>query len=216
MSKARLKFWEPYIKLIGAENFNTDGENISANHYCGHDLVNLVGGDVAANAMLQYTIEKHKKYNEIINQSILTTQDLRKLFLNYIEKAFYDKELVHILSNFEIDQSIEEHWNLIISCWEEQEFNTSSESRKNNWRTIFALKDTIPTLKDEVPDSFTAYRAGNPDGFSWTLDKEQAIWFQNRFKREFGNIPFLVKNFTKEDVLFYVAREEEVVIVPKY
>jgi len=205
-----------YITAIGAENFFIDGMTIQSKHYCGVDLSSVQDADKFAAGQIERITKKHELYQEILTKPTFNNADLCNIFYSLIEKQFFDDEFVTIIDSNKIEVTDEEYWNLVLLNWRRQEFN-SSGNRKKNWIKIFSHRKPIESLTAEVPDKFTAFRAGKPDGFSWTLDKSTAEWFHNRFKSQFGNIPFLTQSFTKEDVVFYTnARgEQEVVIIPK-
>lgn len=68
-----------------------------------------------------------------------------------------------------------------------------------------------------LPEKITVYRGvskgRNPKGLSYTLDKDKAIWFQNRFADE-NNKGFLIeKMINKSNVLAYYDRRGESEIV---
>ncbi len=215
MKKQQLKFWTPYISLIGKDNFLTDGIDIKTKLYCGVDFSLGDGTDVYISSMLNRILYKHKKYTEATRNSTLTYNELSFIFNSLIEKPFLDVELLHLMEKKELDITDEEYWKLVIDMWNRQEFNSDSD-RKSRWRKIFAVRDKIPSLTKELPNTFIAYRAGELDGFSWTLNKEVAEWFYNRFKTEFGVIPFNENTFSKSDAVFYTndRDEQEVVIIP--
>ena len=216
MNEMQRNFWKPYILAIGAENFYANGMFIQSKHYCGMDISLAEGAEEFGASQLDALIRKHTTYRELLKKPSLTNKDISEIFSWLVEKPFFDEELVYLINNHKIEISDEEYWDLVKGIWSRQELNTDG-TRIKNWKKIFSHRPSLPSLTDGLPDSFTAYRAGNPDGFSWTLDKETAEWFHNRFKSEFGNIPFLTKQFTKEDVTFYTndRNEQEVVIIPK-
>lgn len=215
MNDKQRKFWGPYIMAIGFENFYTNGMFIQSKHYCGMDISLAEGAEEFGASQLEALIRKHSTYKELLTKKSLNNDDLGEIFSWLVEKSFFDDELVNLINNHKLDVTDEEYWELVKGIWSRQEFNTDGK-RKKNWKLIFNHRPSIPSLTEELPDRFTAYRAGKEDGFSWTLDKETAEWFHNRFKSQFGNIPFLTKPFTKEDVVFYTnsRNEQEVVIVP--
>jgi hypothetical protein len=216
MTSQNNNFWDSYIKLIGTENFFRNGMFIQSKHYCGMDISLAQGAEEFSKPQLESIIKKHNAYKVIQKQEVITNEDLEEIFSYIIEKPFFDNEYIHLFDNFKIEQTIEEHWELIKNIWQRQELNTNG-TRKDNWKKIFGYRETIASLTVELPDTFKAYRAGNADGFSWTLDKEVAEWFHKRFMQQFGKIPFLEKEFNKKDVIFYTnaRNEKEVVIVPK-
>lgn len=215
MNERQRKFWGPYIMALGFENFYTNGMFIQSKHYCGMDISLAEGAEEFGASQLEAIIKKHTIYKELLSKPALNNEDLEQIFTWLVEKPFFDEELVHLIKNFKLDVTDDEYWELVKSIWCRQELN-SDGNRKKNWKKIFSHRPKIPSLTDGLPDRFTAYRAGKADGFSWSLDKKTADWFHNRFKSQFGNIPFLTKTFTKDDVVFYTndRNEQEVVIIP--
>lgn len=215
MNELQAKIWAPYINLIGAENFKIHKILVKSKHYSGFDLSQQVNAEQYAAGQVQQIIARYTEYQDIINKSALNVSDISLIFDGLVEKDFIDSELVYLINNKTLEVSNKEWWDLIKSLWTRQEFN-SVGSRKSNWIEIFNYKERTPALTSDLPNKFTAYRAGNDDGFSWTLDKKVAEWFHNRFKSEFGNIPFLTREFSKADVVFYTnsRQEQEIVIIP--
>lgn len=69
-----------------------------------------------------------------------------------------------------------------------------------------------------LPSEITIYRGVCPaaqKGFSWTLDKERAQRFANRYLDLGGDAGILAGTCKKENVIAYFSREEEVFIDPK-
>lgn len=70
----------------------------------------------------------------------------------------------------------------------------------------------------ELPDTLTVYRGvavgRNPQGLSWTMDRDKAEWFAHRFDRN-GTTGYLQSaTIKKEDVLAYFnSRNEEEIVV---
>jgi len=215
MNDKQIKFWTPYITAIGVENFYSKGMFIQSKHYCGMDISQAKGAEQFGASQLEVMIRKHNMYQDLLKKSSLSNDDLSEIFSWLIEKAFFDNELVYLIKNHKLDITDDEYWELVKDIWCRQELNTNG-SRKSNWRKIFDHRPKLASLTKELPDKFTAYRAGEADGFSWTLNIETAEWFHNRFKSQFGNIPFLTKEFIKDDAIFYTndRGEQEVVILP--
>jgi hypothetical protein len=215
MNKEQRKFWQPYIDVIGEENFYIKGLAVVSKHYSGMDISQSLGAEKYAKPQLQSFINKYHEYQAILNKDEITNDDMDEIFSWLVEKPFFDTELLRLLETKKVKQTLNEHWETIKSAWARQEFNTDG-NRKENWKKIFQFRPTTPELTEGLPENFTAYRAGKADGFSWTLDKATAEWFHKRFKQQFGSLPFLTKQFTVKDVIFYTndRNEEEVVIVP--
>ena len=109
-----------------------------------------------------------------------------------------------------------EYWDIVDFVWTDSE---SPSINANIWLSIFKLgKSSNPTLLTKTVKTMdsvvTVYRGGDKKGLSWTLDKEKAIWFANRFN---GNQLVLTGLVNKSDILHYTdsRSEQEVVINPK-
>jgi len=87
------------------------------------------------------------------------------------------------------------------------------------------MRNPISNFKKNLKDNFKIYRAGSEDGFSWTLKKEIAIEFQQRynnivnpiyFSSNHKNVSIVDKKVKYEDVKFYnnLRGEDEIVIIP--
>lgn len=210
-----IDFWLPYIKLIGIANFDLRESQgimpamVVSKHYCGFDA-SLAEG---AESVVQVACNRANFYNELIAKDDLTIDDIRSLLANAVCHQFYDEELLLILTKYAHCLTDEEHWKLITDYWPLQEMNCDGE-RRNIWRKVFKLRSPFPSLTAELSDTFVAYRAGDKGGFSWTLSKETAEWFQQRFSMQY-KVPLLTKTFRRENALFYTncRNEQEVVII---
>jgi len=217
MNQEQINFWKPYIDLIGEENFTLirghEGvmDFVQSKHYCGMDTSSFgVHGESNRNV----AINRYKSYQELLSKGSLSADDIEKIFLSYVDKAYFDTELVFLVTKHCSNLTLDEYWNLVIDIWCRQEFTTGGD-RGENWKVIFNHRQRPEYLTKDLPEEFTAYRAGEETGFSWTLDKKIADKFFNRFNNQFGDIPMLKRNFTKNDAVFYTNRrnEKEVVII---
>ena len=139
MTSQNNNFWDSYIKLIGTENFFRNGMFIQSKHYCGMDISLAQGAEEFSKPQLESIIKKHNAYKVIQKQEVITNEDLEEIFSYIIEKPFFDNEYIHLFDNFKIEQTIEEHWELIKNIWQRQELNTNG-TRKDNWKKIFGIK----------------------------------------------------------------------------
>lgn len=208
--------WRPYIDLIGEDSISFNGMIIKSPFYSGLNFCMSETPKEFLASQVQNIIRRAKRYAEITQQHKLCDDDISEIFMSLITKEYFDEYLSSLITTHQIEQTDEEWWDLVISCWTRQELNTGG-IRKDRWRKIFTFRNPIPSLTSSLPDVFTAYRAGNEDGFSWTLDKKKAKWFQQRFRQQFGKIPFHERIFSKENALFYTddRNEQEVVILPQ-
>ena len=66
---------------------------------------------------------------------------------------------------------------------------------------------------DSLPDEFTVYRGGEHEHMSWTLSKEKAEWFRDRYEG-LRECKLFEKRIKKDEVLAYInARNEEEIIL---
>jgi hypothetical protein len=216
MNKAQRQFWGPYIELIGENNIRIEGMMVKSKFYCGMDISQSQDAEKYGVGTRNIVINRYNEYQEIVGREVLKLKALQEIFMSYVQAPFYDTELVNLINNYKLDMDDTEYWSLVKSVWTRQELNTAGD-RKQNWKQIFSYRPAVDSLKQELQESFTAYRAGEADGFSWTLKEEIAKWFQQRFAQEFGTIPLIKKKFAKKDALFYTndRGEEEVVIIPR-
>jgi hypothetical protein len=114
------------------------------------------------------------------------------------------------------------YWSLLSSIWTDTE---NGWQNIEQWRELFGssrpsrnflMDEDEQFAFDNLGDKFTVYRGCqeglNEDGISWTLKREKAQWFANRFQDD-GVI--LEKAVTKQDAvaLFIGRNESEVVII---
>ena len=129
--------------------------------------------------------------------------DVERLFYTYFSDEKYEEMLF-------------EEWDLDI--WAKTGLNNYNFLSK--WKDLFKLFPISQDLKKELPDgNFTVYRAGSPEGISWTTNRGIASWFWSKNKllnSEPRYNRFLSLSVTKEDVLFYNNKkgQNEVVLIP--
>ena len=210
-----LKYWLPYIEKIGVENFGYNDSHmgvkvIITKHYCGYDASEaLKGGEYIVNL----ACTRADIYADYTSRNKLTKDDIEYLFVCSICHQFYDEELLYLLSKYAKCLTDEEHWELITQYWTLQELNCNEE-RKETWRKVFSLRSPISHLTEELPETFIAYRGASSEGFSWSLSKETAEWFANRFSDD-SDAEVQEQVFNRADALFYTNNrsEQEVVIL---
>ena len=107
-----------------------------------------------------------------------------------------------------------EIWELIRETWTSSE-NNNWGLNKEFWGNMLTRFPPIDSLREDLPNEFICYRGGYKGGFSFTLDKEKAIWFRDRWGANPEHNLFERKT-NRDDVLFYSdeRKEKEVVIYP--
>ena len=85
------------------------------------------------------------------------------------------------------------------------------------WKDLFKLFPLSDENKKKLPDgNFTVYRAGTPEGIAWTLNRGIALWFYKRnkiLKSESKYNRFLSLSVTKNNIIFYYKKREEVALI---
>ncbi len=149
--------------------------------------------------------------------------ELSQCILSYHDWLKVDG-LWDLLPNYQNNLTNKEHWQIIIETWSKSEHNSQVQNREK-WIDILTMRNPIDNFKKNLKDNFKIYRAGSEDGFSWTLKKEIAIEFQQRynnivnpiyFSLNHKNVNIIDKKVKYEDVKFYnnLRGEDEIVIIP--
>lgn len=215
VTDSQLEFWKEYIDLIGEENFSiqeTEPNNfiVLSKFFCGIDPSDAQGGQSIVNV----AVNRAKKYEEILSSKKNPSfNDFQNVLLSCVQSPYFHSELDHYLPKMMSKISSKQHWDLVSSCWTMQEFTTAG-GRGDVWRRVLSLRKRPAALVRKLPNQFTAYRAGELSGFSWTLDKSVAIWFADRFRQEFGEVPVHQREFTKDEAVMYIEdRDEKEVVI---
>jgi len=149
--------------------------------------------------------------------------ELSQCILSYHDWMKVDG-LWDLLPNYQKNLTSKEHWQIIIDTWSKSEHNSQVQNREK-WIDILTMRNPISHFKKNLNGNIKIYRAGSEDGFSWTLKKEIAIEFQQRYNKIVNPIYFSFSHKTiniidrevkYEDVKFYNNKrgEEEIVIIP--
>ena len=94
----------------------------------------------------------------------------------------------------------------------------------NEWKSLLAQCDPARLYQEGKPfpfDKTTAFRGSvtdNPKGLSWTISREEAIWFLERWKdKSLGGGTVFAMEITRQDVLVYIEDEHrrEVILIPE-
>ena len=123
------------------------------------------------------------------NESMETIWEMRNA-LDYLQELFEETELIH-----------QDHQE-----WKERLtfFKDNRKFYKHDERRL------------SLPLNLWVYRGGTPYGFSWTLSRENACWFANRFSIVGFGQPVYALPINREDVIWYSDErgEEEIVLLP--
>jgi hypothetical protein len=129
---------------------------------------------------------------------------------------------VSVFKDIKHELTDENYWKLLSSIWTDTE---NSYQDLGTWKNLFKSKrgqrhnlmteDELNTM-ESLDDTVTIFRGCvknlNEDGLSWTLDKERAEWFANRFDQE-GIV--IEKAIGKEKIVAYFGGrgEEEIIVI---
>lgn len=123
----------------------------------------------------------------------------------------------------------EEYWNLLGSIWTDSENIYQNEAEWHEYlhadrlNSHAMMEDDERTAMEHLPETLNVYRGfcvdGREAGYSWTIDKDRAIWFAKRLCRpKRGDVPRLASGrCRKEDALAYFTGrgEDEILILPE-
>jgi hypothetical protein len=129
---------------------------------------------------------------------------------------------------FEIQHELDDHayWDRLGTLW------TDSENIYENLDVWVDLLDSDRPGRDHMmddeeraalaamPDTITVWRGHsdiNADGWSWTTDRDRAVWFANRFTVMENRNPYVTEaTVAKTDVIAYMLarKESEIVVNP--
>ena len=114
--------------------------------------------------------------------------ELSQCILSYHDWMKVDR-LWDLLPNYQKNLTNKEHWQIIIETWSKSEHNSQVQNREK-WIDILTMRNPIKHFKKNLNDNIKIYRAGSEDGLSWTIKKEIAIEFQQRYNNNINPIYF--------------------------
>ena len=152
----------------------------------------------------------------------IRTKDIKEyIFLH--ERPYRVYALLHAYLHWWNPEEVE-WWEIVRDVW------IDSENIYQNiapWKSILTeqfschhlmMDDNEKKFFEELPAKINIYRGGLSDkGFSWTLDKEKAKWFSNRFKFLHPEMKVFEKKIDKQDALAYLdgRGEAEIIYIPE-
>ena len=139
-----------------------------------------------------------------------------ELAINIIERPYRVQSTMEALRSW-WQPTKEDYWDLISWLWQDTE---NVYENLDTWIELLTLEFSDPQLMmnnkekevyNKLPEIVKVYRGGVDDkGLSWSLSKEKAEWFANRF--DFGYEVF-EKEINKSDILAYLnGRQEQEII----
>lgn len=170
--------------------------------YTGHPFLNDMIND-----SYEFKKQKFQKFYE--------QQDIESLIF-LIERPYRVTSTQEVLQDW-WQPTKEEYWNLISWLWQDTE---NVYENLDTWIELLTLEFSNPQLMmndkerkvyDNLPDTVTIYRGGIDDkGLSWSLSKETAEWFANRFDKGYQ---VFTKDISKSQILSYLDGRKEKEII---
>lgn len=119
------------------------------------------------------------------------------------------------------------YWNILAAVYTDSEILGQNQGAIRQLLTADRPKreelmsDEEQKVVDDLPETVTIFRGycfDNSHGWSWTISREQAEWFANRFAQECGGVPRVATGHVKKiDIIAYFGDrlEKEIVCDPK-
>lgn len=169
--------------------------------------------------------------NSFYNKQLINKKQLLKDFeqsgeyesyLYVIERPFRIWFFVKLMSQNKIEKLSKQYWKILSSLWTDSE---NIFQNKELWKDLmkdktnshyFMTDDDLNTF-NSLDDSFIVYRGYThwADGYSYTLDKDIAIWFSERY----GGKGKVIEKVVRKDDVFALTnsrKEKEIILLPPY
>jgi len=168
---------------------------------------------------------EHRFMNEMVNNAY---HKKKKHLQEYVEQQKIESVINLIERPYRVESTMEAlrswwqpnkdaYWDLISWLWQDTE---CVYENLDTWIELMTLEFSEPQLMmndkekevyDNLPEIVRVYRGGVDDkGLSWSLSREKAEWFANRF--DYGYQVF-EKEIKKSDILAYLnGRQEQEII----
>lgn len=174
------------------------------------EMVNIVEDKKAAKRFRQFIFDKIDQAESISRIYILLNTPYKMLWFNLINEYLDEKDYAWWLKEVWIT-SENPNGDVNVPLSEVKKW-----FKKANKKYLMS-KDEMD-IYNAIPDTVTVYRGvsknRNPNGLSYSIEKEKAEWFQKRFADE-KNPGFLIeKKVKKEDIFCFFGNggEAEVVV----
>ena len=180
----------------------------------------------------QYNLQYESKTIQV--QNAIERKDVDE-FIYLHERPYRHDALLQAYGEWWTPESEEDYWDVVGSVWIDSE---NIYQNRYSWRSLLTEQYSYPHLMmdekekaffDSLPEEITIFRGGMDDkGFSWTLDKDKAVWFADRWQMN-GNLGdksnvtkrhntnLFEKTINKNDALAYLngRGESEIIYIPE-
>ena len=183
-------------------------------------------------SITQYNLQYEAKTIQL--QDAIEQKDIDK-FIYLHERPYRHDALLNAYAEWWMPDSDNDYWDVVVSVWIDSE---NIYANLYSWKSLLTEQYANPHLMmdekekaffDSLPEEITIFRGGMDDkGFSWTLDKDRANWFADRWlmngnlgdksnvtKRHNTNL--FEKTINKNDALAYLngRGEDEIIYIPE-
>ena len=235
-SKETLELWKPYLDLLRYDDWYFQRMGLKGNdknewmlktpfsNVSMFDSKNDMSLPETKKWIRDCAIHKYGTYHNAICRPD-SDIDAIGCASTHVEKWTREKYLLRYLQTFNIERfSDEEIWSLINWIWGNNDFNCGSETTRDAWKEIFQIRPRPESLTSHLPEKFTVYRGGHPEGYAWTSSRKTAEDFHNRNALWSGDDDnFLCKRVvTRDEVAFTDGSsldedfcENEIVLFPR-
>lgn len=176
-------------------------------------MVNLLENKEDYNCAIMQLEKRFNQCDNVLNIYMMIRGSYRLTFLKFIEKHLSCEDMSRLLADaWTTSENPNQDVNVSLSL-------ATKWFKKADKRVLMSEEDY--KVYESLPDVFKVYRGvsvgRNPQGMSWTANKEKARWFANRFNTESENGYIQAATVHKEDVLAYFNNrdEDEIVINTK-
>lgn len=180
---------------------------------------------------LVYSVPYMAATNKQINRryAYLTGAVEKALRINDIEQYVFMHERPYRLQAFISAHCMDnkQYWSILGVVWRDSEniYQNAADWAKL-WRSkrsdrSSCMEENDHETLDKLPDTFAVYRGfqhnDSRNGMSWTLDRDQAIWFAKRGGCYHSAARLAAGTVNKKDVLAYFGTrsEQEIIVIGK-
>lgn len=185
----------------GVVNIKRNGKN---------DMANVLEDKEALQLFIKQCSKRIMNCSTAYNVYSIIRKSYKLTFFKYIH---------NFLSEEDFGMLFADAW--VISENPNQDVNVSLKECVKYFKTTdkkFLMDEKELSIFDSLPEELTVYRGvaigRNPKGLSYTLSKDKAEWFANRFSEVKGSGTVIEKHIKKEHVLAYFnSRDEDEIVV---
>lgn len=174
------------------------------------EMVNIVEDKKAADKFRQFTFEKIDQADRIMKIYMLLNTPYKMLWFKMVNEYLDERDFARYLKDVWIT-SENPNGDVNVPLSEVKRW-----FKKANKEYLMS-KDEMDVF-NAIPETLTVYRGvsknRNPKGLSYSIQKEKAVWFQNRFADKDNPGTLIERKVNKKDIFCYFGDggEAEVVI----